>query len=155
MPWTPLSFSKHKGKTLPQILFVDPDWFFWAIEEGVFEKTPTLKHEASDLYDKARRIRIPDGIEDDPEVEYLIHAPSKKFGTFYIVPADRSLHQGSSPATRKDVIDMSLPRTVAHYDKTGYKLFLRCLKSYIFGKETARVTRQRAERFFDNPSNFA
>jgi len=30
MAWSTLPFGKHKGKTLPQIVFADPDWFFWA-----------------------------------------------------------------------------------------------------------------------------
>jgi len=44
MAWSILPFGKHKGKTLPQIVFTDPDWFFWAMEENVF-KGP-LKREA-------------------------------------------------------------------------------------------------------------
>lgn len=26
MPWSELAFVKHRGKTLPQALFADPDW---------------------------------------------------------------------------------------------------------------------------------
>ena len=33
MIWTTLNFSRHVGKTLPQILFSDPDWFFWAMDK--------------------------------------------------------------------------------------------------------------------------
>ena len=28
--WTQLTNTKHKGKTLPQVIFNDPDYFFWA-----------------------------------------------------------------------------------------------------------------------------
>lgn len=41
-----LSFGKHSEKTLPQVLFRDPDWFFWAWEEGVFENRPEVYAEA-------------------------------------------------------------------------------------------------------------
>jgi hypothetical protein len=34
--WIPLWFGKHKGKTLPQVVFADPDYFFWAIEKRKF-----------------------------------------------------------------------------------------------------------------------
>jgi hypothetical protein len=37
MAWSTLNFGKHAGKTLPQIVFADPDWFFWAIETNVFK----------------------------------------------------------------------------------------------------------------------
>lgn len=155
MNWTPLNFGKHEGKTLPQVLWNDPDWFFWAVEDNVFEKRPSLDREANDLHSKALRIRVPDGIVDDPEVEYLVHVPSEKFGTFYIVNADKPIHEGSSPAYRKEVIDLSVPRSIANYDKTGYKLFLQSLRFYIFGKTSARVTKQRAEDFYSDPANFA
>lgn len=155
MNWTSLNFGKHEGKTLPQVLWSDPDWFFWAVESNVFDKRPSLKSEASDLSSKARRIKIPDGIEDDPEVEYLVHIPSEKFGTFYIVNADKPVHQGSSPAYRQIVIDLTIPRSIANYDKTGYKLFLQSLKFYIFGSSSARITKKRAEDFYSEPANFA
>ena len=31
MKWTTLTFGKHDGKTLPEIIIKDADWFFWAI----------------------------------------------------------------------------------------------------------------------------
>lgn len=37
MPWSVVNFGpKFKGKTLPQIIFDDPDWFFWGIEKDIF-----------------------------------------------------------------------------------------------------------------------
>jgi hypothetical protein len=29
--WLQLRFGKHEGKTLPQIVLSDPDYFFWAV----------------------------------------------------------------------------------------------------------------------------
>ena len=59
MAWTKLWFSKHKGKTLPQVMFSDPDWFFWAFENGVFGEKGRLEAEAKDVYRKAQSIKIP------------------------------------------------------------------------------------------------
>jgi len=42
MTWSILKFGKHKGRTLPQVLFQDPDWFFWAVENDKFH-SPTGK----------------------------------------------------------------------------------------------------------------
>jgi hypothetical protein len=35
--WIDLWFEKHKGKTLPQVMFTDPGWFFWARDEEIFK----------------------------------------------------------------------------------------------------------------------
>lgn len=35
MSWTALEFGRHTGRSLPQVMFADPDWFFWAVEAGV------------------------------------------------------------------------------------------------------------------------
>jgi len=65
MTWSPLNFGKYEGKTLPQVLFNDPDWFFWAVDEGAFSSRPHLQREANDLVYKASHIRIPDPDNDD------------------------------------------------------------------------------------------
>jgi len=46
MKWTELDFGRYRGKTLPQVLFTDPDWFLWAVEEGAFRSKPGLAEEA-------------------------------------------------------------------------------------------------------------
>lgn len=156
MTWSTLTFGKHQGKTLPQVLFNDPDWFFWAAEEGVFEKrAESIKNEARDLDRKARMIKIPGNDAGKLVVEYLVHAPTKKFSHFEIVPSSRAPHEGASPAFRSGLIDMSVPRRISAYDKLGCKHLLKSLKHAVFGSESARVTKARAEDFFDNPSNFA
>ena len=57
MEWTKLNFGKYIGKTLPQILLSDPDWFFDACETRVFENNqPDLMPEVKDIYSKAPTI---------------------------------------------------------------------------------------------------
>jgi hypothetical protein len=153
MVWSTLAFGKHKGKTLPQIVFADPDWFFWAIEDNVF-KGP-LRREAERIDRRARAIRIPNNTAGNLEAEYLVHAPTGKFGNMEIVPASRPLHQGSSPAFRKDVIDLSVPRNIAPYDKLGCRTLVSSAKRVLFGSTSTRMTKERCEMFFDNPANFS
>ena len=31
MSWSTVPFGKYKGKTLPEIIVCDLDWFFWAV----------------------------------------------------------------------------------------------------------------------------
>jgi hypothetical protein len=153
MAWSTVSFGKHKGKTLPQIVFADPDWLFWAIEENVF-KGP-LRREAERIDARARAIRIPNNTAGDLEAEYLVHPPTGKFGNMEIVPAGRPPHEGSSPACRRNVIDLSVPRNISPYDKLGCRTLVSSAKYVLFGSTSTRMTKERCEAFFDNPANFA
>ena len=155
MAWTRLNFGKHKGRTLPWVVFADPDWFFWAHKKGALEGA--LAEEAKEIYRKACAIRVPSRTalgEQEVEVEYYIHEPTGKFATFKIVPASRPLHQGASPAFRRKVIDLSVPRRIAPYDKLGGSLMISELKSYLFGSSSYRMTERRCQKFFENDSNF-
>src|SRR5947209_7906271 len=116
MAWTDLNFGKHAGKSLPQVLFADPDWFFWAVDNGVFAKRPALAREAAILNTRARNIKIPRPDAGIMIVEYVVHPPTGKFSHFSLVPREREPHDGSSPTFRSHVIDMSVPRKIAQYD---------------------------------------
>ena len=137
-------------------MFKDPDWFFWAVEEGVFEnKSNSILEQAEDLYKKATHIKIPNNPNGNLAVEYTIHPPTGKFSSFEIVPGSRPLHKGSSPAFRSKTIDMSAPRRIAKFDKLGCRNLLTSLKYYIFGDGSFKMTKKRCEEFFNEPNNFA
>ena len=83
MIWTTLLFGKHWGKTLPQVILNDPDWFFWILPELYGQ----LKREADDLARKASKIKIP---RKDPSkwlVEFRFEH-RQRFCGFDIVRAD-------------------------------------------------------------------
>ncbi|MGV8120691.1 MAG: hypothetical protein AB2L14_13105 [Candidatus Xenobiia bacterium LiM19] len=151
MAYSKLDFGRHAGKTLPQIIFSDPDWFFWAWDQDIFKDKGILDDEAEDLYWKARNIRIPG---ENMEVEYFIHRPTIKFSRMQIVPATKPEHQGSSPAFRKDRIDLVIPRRITKYDKLGCKNLIHNAKYYLFGSSHIRLTRKRCDEFFENMDNF-
>lgn len=127
MPWSIITSGKYSGKglTLPQILFRDPDWFFWCIENTVFYGRIAV--EAADLNQKARAIRIPSHLGQNAEAEYFIHRPTGRFGGVCVVPPTQPLHTGSSRAWRNPVFDMSLPRAIAPYE--GISCTSRFLKN--------------------------
>jgi hypothetical protein len=155
MPWTPLDFGRYKGKTLPQVLFTDPDYFFWARENSVFDKYGRqMKSEAERIHAKATSIRIPKTGSERLRVEYKFYYSNHTSVGFDIVEESRPPHQGSTPTQRADFIDMSIPRRQRDYDKLGYRIFLGSLKHCLFGNESARMSRQRSEAFFDDDSNF-
>lgn len=155
MIWTPLPFGKHRGKTLPQVMFADPDWFFWAYEQGAFAAGSPLRREAERIYRRARNIRVPQDPDGERLVaEYAIDPITGRFADLELVPADRPAHDGGTPTHRSEVIDMAVPREFTDYDKGGMKLLIRALKQYLFGGTSQRMTKERCEAFFDDAGNF-
>ena len=55
MHWSVVPFGKYKGKTLPEIIVLDLDWFFWVLPK-LYGK---LAEEARELARKAHAIKIP------------------------------------------------------------------------------------------------
>jgi hypothetical protein len=54
MHWTTVPFGRYKGKTLPEIIVQDLDWFFWALPK-LYGR---LADEAQDLARKVRGINF-------------------------------------------------------------------------------------------------
>ena len=155
--WTPLWFSKgrHKGKTLPRIVLSDPDWFFWAYDEGVFEnKGDRLRREAREVFDKSTHIKIPKPDPKNWTVEYDIHPGVGKFLRFSVVKKTHPRHAGSTPTLRDDCIDMSYSWHIKGYDNMGGKLFIKSLKYYVFGSSNYRFSKKRCEDFFNDTRIF-
>ena len=153
MPWSIVKFGRHHGKTLPQIVFTDPDWFFWAVEQNIFEGP--LRLEAVEIDARARAIRIPNNSTGDLVAEYIGHPPTGKFSHMEIVPKAQPKHEGYSATIRKPVIDLSMPRKFASYDKMGCKNLISSVKYALFGSSSARMNQKRCEAFFDDRTHFA
>ena len=121
-----LNFGKHKGKSLPEVLLHDPDWFFWAIENHVLEKKPRLAREARDLNFKARNIKIPKPDSEHWRVNYLFDHRDKFCG-FNLVRVS------SAAEAHPNRLDLSVVHRQKQYDKLGNRLLLRDFKNYYFG----------------------
>jgi hypothetical protein len=144
----PMSFGKYQGLTLPQILFTDPDYFFWLA--GVLKGA--LATEAKELARKACRVRIPKEPAEAFMVEYIFE-PEGQFVGFRIVRKDRERYAESHVIHRATHLDFSYLRSRKEYGKDGYLRFLRCFRKSFFGNESARMTKDRCEEFF-NGNNF-
>lgn len=154
MNWTTLEFGKHTGKTLPQVMFVDPDWFFWAFTENAFNGKGDLATEAQEIYTRARSIRIPQNADEKLVVEYFIHPITKDFTHFQLVPEARPKHNGASPTVRLEVVDMGLVREISSYDKGGYRRLINDIKAFIMKDPDIKMTKIRSEAFFFDDENF-
>jgi hypothetical protein len=151
--WTTLQFGKHSGKSLPQIVIDDPDWFFWARRERVFGD-PWLIREADDLAYKAAHIKIPRPDPDNWRCEYIFEA-DWRFVRCDIVEADRPVHVGSSVRLRAPHFDLTYVRRLKSCCRKGdYRRLLRDFRSCFFKAKSARLTQGACEQFFGNEANF-
>src|SRR5205085_572621 len=104
---------------------------------------------------KATHIEIPREPSSRFRVEYVFDPVYGNLSDVKIVPAGRPPHQGSSPTWRSGYFDLSMPRQVQRYHKTGGKIMVRAIKYYLFGSESVRLTQARCNEFFADDSNFA
>lgn len=151
--WSSINFGKFYGlgKTLPEIVLSDPDWFFHMHEQAGF--LGGLAREAEQVARKARQIRIPGKSPRDFKVQYCMSGDTGKFWYIDIVRADEPFPIEQT-FERCDFLDLSYPRRRRQYDKRGGKRIIRELKILVFGNEHMRLTKAVCERFFNNPRNF-
>jgi len=148
LDWTPLKFGKHEGKTLPQIVLNDPDWFFWALAVGIFHEPQD--YEAHLIGCRARSIIIPKPDPENWRVEYYFSLDDK-FSGFSIVKAEiAGIESGKCQISSH--LDLSYPRQSRPYDKLGNKMMLKSFKHYYFGG--SNLTKEKCENFFYRRENF-
>jgi hypothetical protein len=145
MSWSAVTFGKYEGKTLPEIILIDLDWFYWALPK----LRGKIAEEAQDLARKARAIKIPSPNRKKMQVEYR-YERGDRFRGFSFVKASST--QYSRWTTRLPHLDLSrcLRRK---YDKRGGRILLRDFRVHYFG-ENKRLTKKRCEKFFTNRRNF-
>ena len=151
--WSIIKFGKYESKSLPEVILHDPDWFFWAVEEHVFNKYPGLLPEARDLSYKACHIKIPKQNPHDWRIRYIA-MPDGKFADFQIIEAATPLSHDSPTMWRHGHLDLAVPRSLERFDKLGCKLLLKRFKHYFLGSTEARLTKQWCESFFASSNNF-
>jgi hypothetical protein len=148
MKWTIVTFGRHQGKSLPQILVCDPDWFFWMLPKLY----GSLGDEAQDLARKATAIKIPGPNAERQVVEYR-HEEGRPPGSggFLFVNADRPVVDRWG--TRRPNLNLSFVCRNSSYDKKGCRRLIRDFRHRYFGPNV-RLTKERVEEFFSNEDNF-
>lgn len=148
--WSQLPHTKHKGKTLPQVVFIDPDYFFWGYEKEIFKGV--LKAEAEEIYYKAKHIKIPQRDGEQRVVIYYIHRPTGKFESMELIPGSSVISDDYELIL--NVIDLSVPRQISSYDKCGSKEIILRTKAILFKNPSYKMTRARCEEFFNDANRF-
>jgi hypothetical protein len=146
MSWSAVPFGKYKGKTLPEIIVRDLDWFFWVMPKLCGK----LADEGEELARKARAIKIPNSGRKCLEVEYT-YEDGNRFCGFAFVEASSA--QYSRRATRLPYLDLSGPLRRKKYDKRAGRIVIRDFRTNYFGQRK-RLTKERCEEFFSNDRNF-
>ena len=85
MRWSAVPFGKYQGKTLPEIMVRDLDWFVWVLPK-LYGK---LAKEAEKLARRARTIKIPNPHREHLEVAYR-YEMGRRFCGFGFVDADNA-----------------------------------------------------------------
>src|ERR1700692_1372254 len=142
MTWTILNFGKYAGKTLPQILLLDPDWFFWMAPK-LYGR---LGEEAKDLDRKARAVKIPGLNQKKLMVEYEYDENGRFLGFWFVGPEQPP---NSSRCTRSRYLDLSRVRRFRSYEKQGGHRLIRDFRRHYF-PSGERLTKERCEAFFND-----
>ncbi len=69
MAYASLGFGKHAHLTLPEVFFIDPNYFFWGIREKAFKGI--LAREAKEILTKIRRVRIPKNTKEVLHADHI------------------------------------------------------------------------------------
>jgi hypothetical protein len=102
MRWSTVPFGKYKGKTLPEIIVRDADWFFWTLPK-LYGKPAK---EGQELARKAQAIKIPNRYGKHLEVEYRF-GMDHRFCGFGFVKAEA---QRSQWTMRLPYLDLKLTK---------------------------------------------
>jgi hypothetical protein len=152
MNWNRIHFGNYRGKSLPQLIFEDADYFFFLYENYFFHGD--LAKEADELYRKARSIKIPPKNGQNMCVKYFSYYDRKskkdKFLMMKLIPDGPDL----GPFKVASWIDFYVPRSYSDFDKTGYKNFVVMLKGILFGNRSLRMNMRDCEDFFNDKNNF-
>jgi hypothetical protein len=166
MKWDKINFGNNKkvqNKTLPQVIFIDPDWFFFQYERENSYLKKQFGLQADYVYQRARRIKPKQG-------HYIKHFlfcdyTSDGFSPITIEKAEAKFLECIETGNYcQDIelfdsqqfmilkrIDLRFPKSLKDYDKKSCRIFIKELKDYLNIK---RITEQKAIEFFENDDNF-
>lgn len=152
MEWTLLDFGKYETKSLPEIIFSDPDYFIWCFEHDIFRRTPQLESESEFLYERIRSIKIPDNANRELVAQFSLDKDTGELKRLKIIPVYK--YKTKLDIYRSSIIDLTFPRTYNYSDPHITKWFLKPLFSIIFQDFHHQPSKTECEDFFNNDDNF-
>jgi hypothetical protein len=157
--WLPMRIGKHKGKTLPQIVFKDPSYVVWLYQNDVLlpeiyknEYQYHIAHQLEVIHNRMTRIKPPTGCKfaiviDDASV----------FRKFIALRKGQSpkkpLKSGWKIVQRLDLLDIGILSRFKN-PKRGFERMCRCLTKYCFGDADAEIDAKACEKFIEDDAKF-
>jgi hypothetical protein len=144
-----LDFGKHYRLTLSQVMFRDPDYFFWAYESGVLASHGYASR-AAEIFERATHIRIPKVGPEPWVAEYAVRG-----GRLWAVEVVPVSQYRDFSAPRLPWLDLSYARGLCGgKDKTGAELIVRAVKLAWYGDPSERMDRKKCDDFFRSDEHF-
>jgi hypothetical protein len=148
MIWSKLNFGKNVGRTLPQVVLSDPNWFFWAHRKGIFYGR--LAIEAKIVAARATHIRIPKPHRKRWQVEYHWDREGRFLGFDFVKTKSSFYHPLFN---RLPHLDLAYIRRGSVHDIRDCRQLIRDFRYLYF--EGLNLTKGRCEEFFEADENFA
>ncbi len=158
-----LRFGKYNRKTVEQVFFTDPGYVWWMHQQGFHNGTSKFKLRADEqqrlqtLIRRARHLRIPGTCtwcKDDKPVTRMFLTQHTSGGLARVDFDCENCTYGGGSRSIALKPGFYTPDIYRGYDKTGGKFLVQAIKYAFFGDESYRITKKRAEDFFNNPQNF-
>ena len=67
--WTPIGFGKYGRLTFPELIFLDPGYFYWALNAGDIQRGQ-LRFEAMIVAERLKHMRVPGWYSDSSVFRY-------------------------------------------------------------------------------------
>lgn len=154
-----LTFGKHHGQSLEWLFFHDPGYVWW-LEEQFYDKPgifpPLVRKHFKRLVQRASHLKIPGPCPDCGErpIARMV-LTSKPNGR---LDAVRFSCESCAPAPGPGVVvgrpGFRTPDLYHEYDKAGGKRMVTAIKQAYFGDPSARMTEERIQAFFAEPTHF-
>ena len=147
-PWVHLDFGRHAGKTLPELVFTDPQYFFQTLTDEIFHDD--LFIQAAIINRRMKHILPPR--PRPSKWEFLIDLGSEKeFKDFKIVMIDNREHEKEQWQFRAKHLNLSV---VAEQSRAVCEKMLSRIKEEFFPEAGENLSRPDYEKFIWRNSNF-
>jgi len=146
-----LKGGKYAGRSLPQILFLDPDYFFWAVENQSVSRT---------FGNRGREAIVEGASYQNSQTGswklvcwIFLHAREQVL----LVPICRPRAAGTCRFKHHEEIKTYRYvrcSWIMPLRQERLQRFIKNLKRHLFGNSATRMTAERCEEFFDDRDNF-
>jgi len=150
-----VGFGKHKDKTLEWLFFNDPDYVRWMIDKNAARKFNRRVRDSFEyLVRRAMNLAVPGKCRHCDRPISLMGLTKDKSGRLVQVEflCDKCPGTGGSRSLLTTPA-FFIPDSFNSYDKGGEKVLVESIKHAFYGKKV-RMTQEKMEEFFDEPSNF-